>query len=164
MEHASDLVEHNMDVVAEAIARSVVFKADVVAADEQETKGVRECLNYGHTLGHAIETLAGYGTFSHGEAVAEGMRFAARLAAAQLGTSTEFVFAQDELLDALGLGEIAWSAQPQELLDAMMGDKKVRAGHLRFVLPRDVGAWEVVEVDKATVLEHLEAWTRSKQS
>ncbi|MEG0503345.1 MAG: 3-dehydroquinate synthase, partial [Raoultibacter sp.] len=79
---ADALAARDEGVVAEAIARSVIFKANVVAEDETESKGVRECLNYGHTLGHAIETLAGFGTFSHGEAVAEGMRFAARLGAA----------------------------------------------------------------------------------
>ncbi len=94
--------------------RSVVFKAQVVAADEQETKGVRECLNYGHTLAHAIETCAGYGVYSHGAAVAEGMRFAARLAAAKLGTSLEFVETQDKLLDTLGLPALDFHADPEE--------------------------------------------------
>ncbi len=77
MEHARELAARDEEVVAEAIARSVVFKANVVAQDKTESRGVRECLNYGHTLGHAIETLAGFGTYSHGAAVAEGMRFAA---------------------------------------------------------------------------------------
>ena len=151
-------------MVAEAIARSVVFKANVVAEDETESRGVRECLNYGHTLGHAIEALAGFGAFSHGAAVAEGMRFAARLGAACVGTPTDLIFAQDELLDALGLPSLDWSAKPEELLAAMKGDKKVRGGHLRFVLPQEVGLWEVVEVDDETVLEHLGAWVRSKET
>ena len=77
----------------------MVFKADVVAADKTESRGVRECLNYGHTLGHAVEALAGYGTFSHGAAVAEGMRFAARLGVALADTPLDFVRMQDELLD-----------------------------------------------------------------
>ena len=81
-DNASALASRDRDVTAEAIARSVVFKADVVAQDKTESRGVRECLNYGHTLGHAVESLAGYGTYSHGAAVAEGMRFAARLGAA----------------------------------------------------------------------------------
>ncbi len=71
---------------------------------------MRECLNYGHTLGHAVESLAGYGTFSHGAAVAEGMRFAARMASMWWGHAPELVEAQDELLDALGLPALAWSA------------------------------------------------------
>ena len=85
----------------QAIARSVVFKADVVAADKTESRGVRECLNYGHTLGHAVEALAGFGTFSHGAAVAEGMRFAARLGVALADTPLDFVLMQDELLLSL---------------------------------------------------------------
>ena len=149
-------------VVTEAITRSVVFKSNVVARDVTESKGVRECLNYGHTLGHAIETLAGYGTFSHGQAVAEGMRFAVRLGASLVGTPLELVSSQDALLDSLGLPEIAWKAEPQALLDAMSGDKKVKRGKLRFVLPEDVGSWRVVEVENEVVLEHLVSWCNAK--
>lgn len=162
VEAAELLAARDEEAVAEAIARSVVFKADVVAEDKTESRGVRECLNYGHTLGHAIETLAGYGTFSHGAAVAEGMRFAARLAVALVDASPEFVAAQDDLLDALGLPALAWSAEPADLLAAMKRDKKARHGQVRFVLPRDVGSWELQEVEDATILEHLEAWARSK--
>lgn len=161
-EHAEPLAAREPDVVEEAIARSVVFKADVVAADQLESKGVRECLNYGHTLGHAIELTAGYGTFSHGQAVAEGMRFAARLAVETVGASVDFVRAQDELLSELGLEPLDFVADPADLLEAMKADKKVRAGRLRFVLPRDVGDWAVEAVEEDTLLEHLEAWAGSK--
>lgn len=163
VEAADALAAREEAVVSEAIARCVVFKADVVAEDKTESRGVRECLNYGHTLGHAVEALAGYGTFSHGAAVAEGMRFAARLAAALAGASLEFVAAQDDLLDALGLPALAWSAEPADLLAAMKRDKKARHGQVRFVLPRDVGSWELRDVDDAVILEHLEAWARSKE-
>ena len=104
----------------------------------------RECLNYGHTLGHAVEALAGYGTFSHGAAVAEGMRFAARLGVALADTPLDFVRMQDELLDDLGLPALGWAADPADMLDAMKRDKKARGGKVRFVLPRDVGDWELV--------------------
>lgn len=161
-DHAQELAARDAEVVAEAIARCVVFKADVVAADKTESKGVRECLNYGHTLGHAIETLAGFGTFTHGEGVAEGMRFAARMACELVGASPDFVEAQGQLLDALGLPELAWSASPQSILDAMKCDKKARKGQVRFVLPRDVGDWELVELDDATVLAHLKKWVEEK--
>ncbi len=159
---AGDLAARDEDVAAQAIARSVVFKADVVAADKTESRGVRECLNYGHTLGHAVEALAGYGTFSHGAAVAEGMRFAARLGAALVDTPLEFVQMQDELLDRLGLPALSWSAAPEDMLAAMKRDKKVRGGIVRFVLPRDVGNWELVDVEDAAILEHLDAWQESK--
>ena len=160
---AGALAAREDEAVAEAIARSVVFKADVVAQDKTESRGVRECLNYGHTLGHAVETLAGYGAFSHGAAVAEGMRFAARLAVELVGASADFVAAQDDLLDALGLPALAWSADPSDMLGAMKRDKKARRGQVRFVLPRDVGSWELLDVDDAAILEHLGAWVRSKE-
>jgi len=159
---APSLANQDITCAAEAIARCVVFKAGVVSKDVTESKGIRECLNYGHTLGHAIETCAGYGTFSHGQAVAEGMRFAARLGVALVDTSLDFVAAQDELLDELGLPALDWSAPPQSILEAMQRDKKKRVGVLRFVLPRDVGNWEVLEVQTETVLEHLSAWHKSK--
>lgn len=162
-EHAAQLAERDEDVVAQAIARSVVFKANVVAQDKTESCGVRECLNYGHTLAHAVEKLSGYGTYSHGAAVAEGMRFAARLGAALVGTPLAFVTMQDELLDVLGLPALDWSASPEEMLDAMKRDKKARAGQVRFVLPRDVGDWVLVDVDDDILLEHLGAWAASKE-
>lgn len=162
-ENAQALATRDAEVVAEAIARSVVFKADVVAQDKTESRGVRECLNYGHTLGHAVETLAGYGVYSHGAAVAEGMRFAARLGAALCETPLDLVFAQDELLDTLGLPALAWSASPADMLDAMKRDKKARHGQVRFVLPRDVGLWELMDVSDDVLLEHLSAWQASKE-
>ena len=161
---APSLAARDAVTVAEAIARSVVFKANVVAEDKTESRGVRECLNYGHTLGHAVEALAGYGTFSHGAAVAEGMRFAARLGTDVVGTPEELVTAQDELLDALGLPALAWSAPADEMLAAMKRDKKTRHGDVRFVLPRDVGDWELVAVPDDVILAHLKHWEASKAS
>lgn len=159
---AGALAARDEVVVEEAIARSVVFKADVVAADKSESKGVRECLNYGHTLGHAVESLAGYGAFSHGAAVAEGMRFAARMAVSLVDAPLDLVETQDSLLDQLGLPALDWSAEPEAMLKAMKRDKKARRGQVRFVLPRDVGSWQLADVDDATILDHLNAWARSK--
>lgn len=162
MEHAEAMAARDAAVVQEAIARCVTFKADVVARDEHESAGVRECLNYGHTYGHAVEKIAGYGVYSHGHAVAEGMRFAARLAVAYAGASEEFAQAQDELLDVLGLQPLDFAASPQEVLDCMKGDKKVRGGKLRYVLVHDAGDWSVETPDDEAVLEQLEAWMASK--
>ena len=161
VDNADQLAKRSGEVVQEAVTKSIVFKASVVSQDKAETQGIRECLNYGHTLAHAIEKAAGYGTYSHGHAVAEGMRFAARLGVALAGTSLEFIKAQDELLDKLGLPALNFKADPQLLLEIMQSDKKVRAGHLRFVIPEDVGKWRVETVDAALVLEYLEAWQRS---
>lgn len=162
-DHAGQLAARDAAVVQEAITRCVVFKANVVACDEEERAGVRECLNYGHTLGHAIEKLSGYGTYSHGHAVAEGMRFAARLGSVLEGTPIDLVKAQDDLLDELNLPPLAFSAEPDRIIDAMLSDKKVRGGKVRFVLPRDVGSWTVREVDEETLRQHLDAWRRSKE-
>src|SRR2546428_14096433 len=73
----SSLLERDRDIVHGAIRRAIRIKADVVARDPYET-GERAILNYGHTLGHALERAAGYGTFRHGEAVAWGMEGGAR--------------------------------------------------------------------------------------
>lgn len=159
---ATALAQRDADVVVEAIARCVVFKANVVAQDVTERAGVRECLNYGHTLGHAIEAEAGFGTFSHGAAVAEGMRFAAQLARELVGASDDFTEAQGQLLDDLGLYPLAWQAPADDLLAAMKRDKKTRGGVVRFVLASDVGAWQTVSVDDETILRHLGQWRASK--
>ena len=162
-EHAADLAARDMGIVSQAVARCVVFKADVVARDETESAGVRECLNYGHTLGHAIENLAGYGTFSHGAAVAEGMRFAGMIAQGELGASADFVDAQNQLLDALGLTPLEWSSQPAQMLESMKRDKKTRGGTVRFILPRDVGVWETVPLSDDKILGYLSSWCESKE-
>ncbi len=157
MDHACELGNRQAahDTVKEAVQRCVVFKADVVAQDKTESKGVRGCLNYGHTLAHAIETLAGYGQYSHGAAVAEGMRFAAFLGERIAGTSADFADAQAKLLDELGLERLDWRAPAQQILEAMKGDKKVRGGHLKFVLVQDVGQWQLEQVDDGDVLSAL---------
>lgn len=162
-DNADALRARDEGAVREAIARCVVFKADVVAEDEQERSGRRACLNYGHTLGHAIEKLAGYGTYSHGAAVAEGMRFAIRLGAALEGTPIELVREQDDLLDALGLPALDFSASPDEVIDAMKNDKKARGGRISFVIPVDVGQCITRVVDEDVLREHLGAWRRSKE-
>jgi 3-dehydroquinate synthase len=144
-------------VVAEAVRRCVTFKARVVSADERE-QGERECLNYGHTFGHALEAVAGYGTLAHGLAVAEGMRFAARLAVEVASAPMALVKRQDALLDALGLPFIAQRFEIQELLGAMRSDKKARNGSIRFVLPTAPGEWRCEAVAESTIVEHLAAW------
>lgn len=158
IDSADALAARDEAAVAQAISRCVVFKAGVVAQDKTESRGVRECLNYGHTFGHALEALSGYGTYSHGVAVAEGMRFAALLGMGLVGTSEEFVRAQDDLLDALGLPLLGWRADPEAVLAAMKRDKKARGGAVRFVLPIDVGKWELATVEDDVILDALRAW------
>ncbi len=162
-DHAEDLCAHDDQALEEVVARTAEFKAKVVEQDATESSGIRECLNYGHTLAHAIEAAAGYGEIGHGRAVAEGMRFAARLAVQVLETDTDFVAKQDALLDSLGLEELAWTCTPDRLLKLMKGDKKARGGTLRFVLPHDFTSWELVAVDDELLMVHLNAWCEAKQ-
>ncbi len=155
LSHATELAQRDEAVCTEAIKRSVVFKADVVAQDKTESAGIRECLNYGHTLAHAIESLAGYGTFSHGAAVAEGMRFTSFLGQRLIGTEADFAEAQASLLDDLELPYLDWFVDPQSVLQTMKKDKKARGGAVRFVLAKDVGNWVVEKVDDEVILEAL---------
>jgi len=159
--NSAALVEHQPAAVEEAIRRSIEFKAGVVARDEKE-EGPRECLNYGHTLGHALEKVLGYGTITHGSAVAEGIRFAARVAVQCAGALKAFAKRQDKLLDALGLEPIRRHVQPMEVLAAMRGDKKAREGAIRFVLASAPGEWRCEPVDDIIISQHLEAWAATK--
>lgn len=156
VDNAQALADREPAVVAEAIKRCVVFKADVVSRDKTESAGVRECLNFGHTLGHAIETCAGYGTFSHGAAVAEGMRFALDLNEGE--ASSEFALELCKLLDTLGLTAMEWRAPADDMLAAMKRDKKTRGGDVRFVLVRDVGDWQIAAVSDEALSSALRAW------
>jgi 3-dehydroquinate synthase len=138
-------------VIARIIARCCAIKADVVVADEREG-GLRAILNYGHTFGHAIEQLTGYGTYAHGEAVAMGMH-AAALLGRELGMCpAELVARQRALLLAAGLPVKFPALALNAVLAAFRHDKKTRAGTLRFVLPRAIGTVEVIENPPAPAL------------
>jgi len=128
------------------IKRCCQLKAQVVEADEHETTGLRAILNYGHTFGHAIETLASYGTYLHGEAVSIGMTMAGRLAASIHHWTTEDFNRQTKLLVSLGLPtHFSDQHQPissESMLQAMMLDKKTSHGQLRLILPKRIGQVE----------------------
>jgi len=159
-ENAAFLVRREPRALAHAVSRSAAIKALVVEQDERETTGLRAALNYGHTFAHAYETVAGYGTLLHGEAVAIGMAQAARLAARIGRVSSEIVARQDQLLKAMGLPfEPTGSLREASPLMAVMArDKKTVNGRLRFVLPSRVGQVDLVEgIDENLVRAVLEA-------
>ncbi len=134
--------------LAEAIERSCMNKAQVVAADEREG-GLRAILNLGHTFGHAIETAQGYGSWLHGEAVATGMLLAMELSARRGWVPRQEVEDFAELLLTMHLPrEIPEAMTAAEFIDLMGRDKKVIDGRLRLVLLRAVG--EACIVDDAT--------------
>jgi 3-dehydroquinate synthase len=124
------------------LERSASAKAQVVAADEREG-GLRAILNYGHTLGHTVETLSGYGTYLHGEAVGLGMLAAGEISLAMGLWRPGDQQRQRAVIAAAGL-PLAWPAlDPQAVLACLQGDKKVRSGRVRFVLPTAIGAVEI---------------------
>jgi 3-dehydroquinate synthase len=121
------------------VARSCRLKADVVEKDEREETGLRTLLNYGHTFAHAFETVAGYGSWLHGEAVAAGMVCASRLAERRGLIGPEVTERQQRLLRAFGLPTALESWPSEQLLATMRSDKKAIAGRMRFVLLRRLG-------------------------
>ena len=141
------------DALVDLVAACVRAKASVVAEDERDT-GARAVLNYGHTLAHALERLQGYGGIGHGDAVAVGMAFAARLAAALGIASPDLLARHLRVLAALGLPHAPPTLDPDEVLDAMRLDKKYRRG-LRFVLLEEVGRPRLVEVPTAAIRDAL---------
>lgn len=120
------------DVLPELVRRSIQVKADVVAADLRESH-LREILNYGHTLGHAVERREGY-RWRHGSAVAVGLVFAAELARAAGRLDDATADRHRSVLAAVGLPVSYTAGVLPELVDTMRGDKKSRAGKLRFVV------------------------------
>jgi 3-dehydroquinate synthase len=141
LEDQSDaLVGRDPDLLELVVARCCELKAQVVETDEREG-GLRAILNFGHTLGHAIENVAGYGEWLHGEAVSIGMAFAVRLSTEVQGLPGGQADRIVSLLTALGLpvdckkADCLWG----DLREAMVADKKTRGAVLRFVLADRMG-------------------------
>ena len=132
------LLEDPSAEILEIVERCVRAKAAVVGADERES-GRRAVLNYGHTVGHALEEASGY-ALTHGRAVAAGMRAAARISR-RLGLCDDgFVAVQDRLLAAHGLpGRLPGGITLEAVLEALPRDKKARGGEIGWVLPKGLG-------------------------
>ncbi|MCL2144818.1 MAG: 3-dehydroquinate synthase [Endomicrobia bacterium] len=121
------------------IYKSCAYKASVVEKDEKETKGLREILNFGHTLAHALETYTDYKKFLHGEAVALGMLFAAKLSY-ELKLCKKDVYRDTlEIIRCGGFDFNAGTPNPEKLVSLMTKDKKSVDGKIRFVLLKDIG-------------------------
>lgn len=143
VQHTAALQQGDLRALGPVAAAAATAKLRTVAADPRE-KGVRVCLNFGHTLGHAIERQAGYGTVLHGEAVAIGMVLAVRIGVA-LGVTDPALAAEVEtLLQRLGLPTMIPSELTvDELVDALKHDKKAEGQGVRFVLLERPGAFVV---------------------
>ena len=137
--HAGPLASGEPTALASAVRAGVAAKARIVRRDEREREGgVRTALNFGHTLGHAIEAARGYRGILHGEAVAVGMRAAARLSERLDGLASSHRARLDTLLDSLRLPRAMPPTEVARLHDAMWHDKK-RARAVRWVLTPQIG-------------------------
>lgn len=127
------------EILKRTIKRSCEIKASIVAEDEKE-KGLRKILNYGHTIGHAMESALNY-NISHGQAIAIGMSYSAKLSA-KLGFLHEgSVIRQNNLLERLGLPHRLshHKLKPGKILECMQHDKKILNGKLNFILLKSIG-------------------------
>ena len=152
-QQAELILERDAVALEQVVCQSCRLKAGVVAQDEREETGRRAILNFGHTIGHAIEAVTGYdGPFQHGEAVAVGMVAESRLAERLGWIGGDVVLRQVRLLERLGLPTSARGLDPERLLEAIFRDKKNRRGRLRFVLPRAIGAVELTDAAGRSVV------------
>jgi 3-dehydroquinate synthase len=134
------------------LKRAISVKAKIVAQDEKES-GVRAHLNFGHTLGHALEAELGYGKITHGEAVAMGMVFAMRLSEAYYGIKLPVKPFKD-WLTRLGYSvAVPENVTPEMLLSRMKRDKKAEDNHIRFVVMKAIGEVDTVFVEDGLILK-----------
>ena len=134
-----DIQSLRPEIATDVIRRSMAVKANVVSQDEKETLGIRVLLNYGHTIGHAIEAATGYGDYLHGEAVSIGMMGAAQIGHRMGMMSDSEVERQRAILATYSLPLRAGGVDPEVVSNAMLSDKKVSSGAIRWVLLDGIG-------------------------
>lgn len=153
---AGRLLARDPDMTEEAIRRSVEIKRDVVECDEREA-GLRAILNYGHTIGHAIEVVSGYGSYRHGEASSIGM-VAEAILAEEIGVAQRGLAGQAAaILARYRLPVLMDPALPADaLLAAIERDKKAMSGEIRLALPTAIGECRVFTVTREAVAGAIE--------
>lgn len=137
------LINADLGALTDVVRRCATIKAKLVGLDERDTRGIRAALNYGHTVGHALEVLTGLG-LRHGEAVALGMGVAAQISE-RLGLMEKGdVVRQRRLLEQLGFELEPPRLDPLKLIEVMHRDKKVEGDSIRLVLPTGIGSTPVL--------------------
>jgi 3-dehydroquinate synthase len=145
----------DLHLISEILRRSAQAKVDVVSQDEKEA-GLRAILNYGHTIGHAVESLTGYKVVNHGEAVAIGMVAAGKLAVAANMWSQADADRQNVVIRKTGLPtKLPDGMIIDEIVTALFLDKKVQSGRIRFVLPTKVGQATVTDAIENTLVANI---------
>ena len=137
-ENWKDALGLEAKVLGRIVYESLMHKSLAVGKDEFDVKGIREFLNFGHTFGHAIETVTGYKKFQHGEAVFWGMRFAAALSFIRNQLTEKEFLIIDEFLRTIPLPDFK-GTNLKSIFEVMRSDKKVRNGKIHFVLLKRIG-------------------------
>ncbi len=150
------LLKRDPKVLADVVARCCEIKAEVVGRDETDC-GLRAILNFGHTIGHAIEAVSGYGKYLHGEAIAIGQAAAAELSARLSGLPAKDVTRIRKLFRRAGLPITVKldAGRRRQILSAMKLDKKVSGGEIKFVLARKIGKVEYGQNVPAHLIQHV---------
>ncbi len=138
------LINLENEYLIRIINSSIKTKSHIVSEDEKE-HGIRAILNYGHSFGHVIENLCGYGEFLHGEAISIGMRIAGDIALEKGLWSKEEFARQNNLLKSYSLPTKIPKINKNEVIKILMGDKKVRDGKMRFILPKRIGEVDIYD-------------------
>jgi len=141
------------------VQRCARIKAKIVSEDEKETKGLRTVLNFGHTVGHAVEAASRYDQYHHGESVGLGMRVAARISVNMGFLTRPQELRINRLISSVGLPEKIVGVRLAKILDLMRHDKKFTAGHNRFVLARKIGQVKIVrDVPAKIITQAIQAY------
>jgi len=143
--NVSSLRQLDNAVLADIIKRCCQIKARIIQQDVRETTGLRAILNYGHTIGHAIEAATEFTRYSHGEAVAIGMTAAAKIGGLLNLAPQGLEERQEQLISSAGLPTTVENVKVDRLLEAMLLDKKAAGGKITFVLPIKIGRGAVKE-------------------
>jgi 3-dehydroquinate synthase len=150
------LLARDLPTLERVVAGSCRLKAQVVERDERESE-LRWVLNYGHTIGHALEAATGFRRWAHGEAVSLGIAAESRLAERLGIASAQTAERQLHLLSAVGLPVRGHEVEPSTVMEALTRDKKSRDGHVSFVFAPEIGSFRIVpDVPPAAVLQVLQ--------
>ncbi|MDD5669057.1 MAG: 3-dehydroquinate synthase [Candidatus Omnitrophica bacterium] len=140
----SRVINHDLDVLEYVVATCAAVKARIVEKDERETKGIRTILNFGHTLGHAIEAAGGYERYSHGEAIAVGMLLAVDMSVKIRLVSSSTAARIEALICSSGLPTGVEGVDPEKIIRAHYYDKKFSGAKNKFVLISGIGKTQIV--------------------
>ncbi|KFF41186.1 MAG: 3-dehydroquinate synthase [Candidatus Atelocyanobacterium thalassa] len=154
----NDLNTCDLETLQKVIVKSCLTKINIVNQDENE-QGIRTILNYGHTIGHAIESLSKYNTVNHGEAVSIGMIAAGRIASFLGIWREDLRLRQEKLLQKMSLPtKIPDSLKIKDILESLTLDKKVKSEKVRFILPKNIGEVKVYDnIPSETIINALKS-------